>query len=356
MRRILSIVLAMCIMLSVCAVPTLAEGMPMAQMQAKDAIAIMVDGTYVDCMAYGQMPVIVEGRTLVPLRSVFEALGATVEWNGELRSVTSVKGNVTVSLAVDSKDMTVNGTVKTLDVPACIMNSRTMVPVRAVAEAFGCKVEWDNNTRTVIITTVKEEKPLDYAAAEQVVLDMWAALTAGEFEKVRSYCAEGVEIEGLTDIEAVMGESLWGEELDFSAFTPAQREKLEAATAKVVDTFLKSMVLTVDATEAVSETEVIVHITLSSPDFEALDTTSLVNEQLMMVLMLKVMEEQGISLEELEYLTEEAEAELTIEVTIKMIEYLSGAIETSVKMLPKAEDEKLDVRLKVTDGKWLIVE
>jgi hypothetical protein len=94
---------------------------------------------------------IINDRTMVPLRAIFEALGATVEWNGETRTVTSEKGNTKISLAIDDTNLYVNGEAKVLDVPAQIVNDRTMVPARAIAEAYGCKVEWDNDTRTVTI-------------------------------------------------------------------------------------------------------------------------------------------------------------------------------------------------------------
>ncbi len=100
---------------------------------------------------FDQLPVLEYGRTLVPLRAIFEALGASVQWDGATQTVTAVKGDTTVSLQIGSTSMYVNGVVKTLDVPAKLINSRTLVPVRAISEAFGCAVGWDGNTQTVII-------------------------------------------------------------------------------------------------------------------------------------------------------------------------------------------------------------
>ena len=89
---------------------------------------------------------------MVPLRAIFEALGASVEWDGETKTVTSVKDDTTVKLTVGEKKLTVNGTAKELDVPGQIVENRTLVPVRAISEAFGCEVGWDSATRTVTIT------------------------------------------------------------------------------------------------------------------------------------------------------------------------------------------------------------
>ena len=102
-------------------------------------------------VSFDQPPMLENGRTLVPLRAIIEALGASVNWNGASQTVTAVKGSTEISLKIGSTDMHVNGSVKTLDVPAKIINGRTLVPVRAVSEAFGCKVNWNQSTQTVMI-------------------------------------------------------------------------------------------------------------------------------------------------------------------------------------------------------------
>lgn len=96
-------------------------------------------------------PVITDGRTLVPLRGIFEAMGATVSWNDETKTVTAVYKGITLIMTIGSKEFTVNGEKKTLDVPAQIVKSRTMVPARAVFENFGATVSWDDNNKVVII-------------------------------------------------------------------------------------------------------------------------------------------------------------------------------------------------------------
>ena len=98
------------------------------------------------------MPVIEDGRTLVPLRAIFEKHGAEVGWDGETQTVTATKGDTQVSLQIDSAEMYVNGYAKVLDVPAKLIGNRTMVPVSAISEAFGCNVNWDGESYTVIIT------------------------------------------------------------------------------------------------------------------------------------------------------------------------------------------------------------
>lgn len=115
----------------------------------EEAIPVILNGVELDC---DQPPVIVDGRTLVPLRTIFEGLGASVDWDGATRTVTSTLDGTTVVMTVDSVVMVKNGEAVTLDVPAKIVNGRTMVPVRAVGEAFGADVRWDGATRTVYVT------------------------------------------------------------------------------------------------------------------------------------------------------------------------------------------------------------
>ncbi len=93
----------------------------------------------------------INDRILVPARAVFEALGASVNWNEITHTVTAVYDNDIISLKIDSDQMTVNNQIKTLDVPAMVINDRTLVPARAVSEAFGCSVKWDEVYSTVII-------------------------------------------------------------------------------------------------------------------------------------------------------------------------------------------------------------
>lgn len=95
---------------------------------------------------------IINDRTMVPLRAIFEALDATVEWDGDTRTITGKKGDTTVVMVVDNTEMKVNDEVKTLDTPAQIVNDRTLVPARAISEALGADVQWDGATRTVTIT------------------------------------------------------------------------------------------------------------------------------------------------------------------------------------------------------------
>ncbi len=97
-------------------------------------------------------PVIVDGRTLVPVRFISEALGAKVDWDGDTRTVTIELDGKTMKLVIDSTDADVAGANVALDVPAQIINDSTMVPIRFISENFGAKVDWDGDTQTVTVS------------------------------------------------------------------------------------------------------------------------------------------------------------------------------------------------------------
>lgn len=98
-------------------------------------------------------PVVVQGRTLVPLRAIFESLGVTVSWDDASRTVTATKNGVVITLPVGKTEATKNGQPVTLDVPATIVDGSTMVPVRFVSESLGASVDWNATTRTVTINS-----------------------------------------------------------------------------------------------------------------------------------------------------------------------------------------------------------
>lgn len=96
-------------------------------------------------------PRILEGRTLIPVKAFFEAVGAEVTWDGETRTVGAIKEGTEILMTIDSKAVTVNGEKRLLEAPAMIISGRTMVPVRFVSEVLGYTVGWDGETRTVTI-------------------------------------------------------------------------------------------------------------------------------------------------------------------------------------------------------------
>lgn len=113
------------------------------------------------------VPVIIPewNRTVLPIRAIVEALGGTVKWNAKEKMVTIALDKNSIVLWIGKSEAYVNGAMKWMDsinhnVKPIIINDRTMVPVRFVAESLGCKVLWDGKTETVTIILHKEDSVL----------------------------------------------------------------------------------------------------------------------------------------------------------------------------------------------------
>jgi hypothetical protein len=100
-----------------------------------------------------QPPVEQEGTILVPLRGVFEKLGATVQFSGSTKTITAVRGATTVTLRLGDPSAYVNGAPRPLAVAPQALNGVTVVPLRFVSESLGAQVAWKRDIRTVVITT-----------------------------------------------------------------------------------------------------------------------------------------------------------------------------------------------------------
>lgn len=147
MKKILCLFLTMLLLVSA-VTPVMASG----------EIKVKINGKQI---AFDVQPQLINNRTMVPLRAIFEALGATVNWNNDTQTVTSTKGGTTISLTINSPKMYVNGTPVALDSPACLVSGRTLVPVRAISEAFKLKVDWIGDQNTVSISTNSGEGAKD---------------------------------------------------------------------------------------------------------------------------------------------------------------------------------------------------
>lgn len=102
----------------------------------------------------GTTPIIINGRTMVPIRAVVESMGGTADWDGNTKQITLKARGSTVEMWANKKDLRVNGTGKQMDIVTTIKDGRTFVPVRFAAENIDCKVDWINSTKEVVIVYV----------------------------------------------------------------------------------------------------------------------------------------------------------------------------------------------------------
>lgn len=148
-RKIVSAVLAFFVVCSVWVLP---------HTEAASAIKIYINGVQ---LKTDQAPITSGNHVLVPFRSIFEALDATVLWNQQTQTVTGLKDGNTIKLKLGAKTASINGIVTPLDTPARSLNGRTLVPVRFVSEALGQTVNWVPSLRRVVITTSEDSTPID---------------------------------------------------------------------------------------------------------------------------------------------------------------------------------------------------
>jgi hypothetical protein len=113
-------------------------------------VSVSIDGKD---YGFEQPPVVLDGSTLAPVRAIFNALGAEVDWDPATQTATGRKGSQTVSITIGRNTVKKGSEAVELQVPAQLVNGYTMVPARFVGEAFGGVVTWDDKTRTVIIST-----------------------------------------------------------------------------------------------------------------------------------------------------------------------------------------------------------
>jgi len=117
---------------------------------SNETVNIVLNG---EELTFDVSPQIIDNRTLVPIRGILEALGANVDWDNYTQTITATKDDTVITMQINNVIMLINGEESVLDVPPQLVNDRTLAPVRAAAESLNASVEWNNDTRTVVITT-----------------------------------------------------------------------------------------------------------------------------------------------------------------------------------------------------------
>ena len=147
--------------------------------------AATVPSVYVDGerLAFNTNPIIKNGSTLVPMRLIFEKLGAKVDWNNTTKTVTATKSGTTIVYTIGKKTATVNKSTITLHTAGEIKNSNTLVPLRFVSESLGSVVGWADKSKTVIISSAKMKKAVVTKVVDGDTIDV--KFEDGTVERVR---------------------------------------------------------------------------------------------------------------------------------------------------------------------------
>ena len=105
-------------------------------------------------------PQIINGRTMVPLRAIFEAIGADVNWDDKTKTITIEKEEKSYVMKIGENIITIGNSYVIMDTYPTIIDNRTLVPVRFIAECLGYTVNWDDNNRVVTVDT-KNQSEID---------------------------------------------------------------------------------------------------------------------------------------------------------------------------------------------------
>lgn len=140
MKKIINIFLTITMLLTMFSIPVSAE----------DNITIYVNEQILQCDV---APYIESGRIMVPMRKIFEALNAKVDWEGTTQTITATKDDIEIMLQINNSTMKNNGIDKTLDVAPLIVGGSTFVPIRAVSQSLKADVEWLGHNQSVYINS-----------------------------------------------------------------------------------------------------------------------------------------------------------------------------------------------------------
>lgn len=157
---------------------------------------------------------IVNKRTLVPLRSIFEELGANVQWNQKDKTITATKGKSNIWLKIGSKETKVNGKAVMIDVPAQVHGDSTLVPLRFISESMGAGVEWNASNETAIITLSDKKIIVNVGIYDRAFTNEQVAIKSSPGT---SYRTLGVA-PAATELKVIGGEPIGFDQKDWYAY------------------------------------------------------------------------------------------------------------------------------------------
>lgn len=175
--------------------------LPSSLAVANNDFKVYVDGEQLNVNVH-----VMNGSTLVPLRTIFEAMNAYVHWDAETKTVLSTKDDVSIQLTIGSKIAKKNGQDVLLAIPAQIINSSTMVPLRFIGESFGGKVNYDASTKSIYILTMQEAH---FMITDEPELDPQASSYSSEFEIMNNIYEGLIRIGPNQEYQNAMAESYY---------------------------------------------------------------------------------------------------------------------------------------------------
>jgi len=144
-------------------------------------IRVYVDG---QPLSFDVPPNMIQGRVLVPLRGIFERLGATVDFDPQTQHIVAVRGSQTVELTIGSRQARVNSNAALLDVPAFTIAGRTMVPLRFVSESLGANVQWVEASQTILIGSTGASPPPPASSSGRTISGRLMSVSSGDHPQI----------------------------------------------------------------------------------------------------------------------------------------------------------------------------
>lgn len=194
MKRILSIILTLVFTISMVTGCNAADNSTPATsmenfiltMQVGNSI-MTVNGIEKPIDAEGTSPVIINSITLLPVRAIVEEMGGTIAWDNSSQTITLNYGADEIKLVIDNVTAYLNGTAQTLDIAPTIINGRTMLPIRFIAESFKFNVDWTQETQTITITKSKSQSApaMQSSSTSKTLVVYYSA--SGNTERVANY-------------------------------------------------------------------------------------------------------------------------------------------------------------------------
>lgn len=151
-------------------------------------ISVTLDG---EKLIFDVEPALIDGRTMVPIRAIFEAMGAVVNWDNDTQTAICTKDDTVVKMTIDSPTIYINDVPSQMDTSPVIINGRTLAPARFVAESFGYKVDWDNENSIAKITSVEnEQEKTPVVKNDEFVIDILDKFDGSFYDPYKNGLAE----------------------------------------------------------------------------------------------------------------------------------------------------------------------
>ena len=168
---------------------------------ADEQIRIYLDGKEI---AFDTPPTIINDNTLVPMRAVFEALGAEVQWNDEKQCVTANRYDTEIKLFVGQNCLYRNNLCKDMPCSSQLINDRVYVPVRAIAESFGCHVDWCEESNAVAIFTEKMYDRIYWTMEQYLGISVYGTVPYGTSDTYSIFLEEGADYSDLSKVKLLI--------------------------------------------------------------------------------------------------------------------------------------------------------